>query len=959
LRADAGVTADAANAVSLWEDQSPNGFDATQATAESMPKLVTNAINSKPALRFDGGDDYLDVATAAGLDIVGDIASFAVIRVDDYANYNGIWGKTAGPNANLPAPNDYYLIQGTGVPQLYRGDAGTFQNVQGERPVRANNYAVIGFKQTGTSVTHYLNGATNGVGEITAVPGDAGTNLKIGTREDLFTKLKGDMAELLIYNGTLSDQEITTAIEYLRNKYGILNSAPIVSITAPANNASLAAPANVNVVVSAVDDDGTIERVDLLANGRVIASATAAPFTFPVSMDTPGTVTFSAIAYDDKDANTASSNRVVTITGTIPTFSTSPKLKLWLRADQGVTVDAENKVSAWADQSGNNNNAVQGDPAFAPTLGTLDGKPAVSFDAVEDYLDVADSDSISITNDIASFFVTRFADFAGFRAVWSKTSGNQARPLDYYLTSAQGVPTLIRGYSTNNEAGDPVNVNQSVAGAGRVAAGSTVFLGFQQQGADVTHYLNGAPFGTGRITLQPQDLDTPLKIGSRDDFGTFMKGEIAELLIFNAALTTEELATVRQYLGGKYNLPSVQVANTGPVTGLEFTGSTQITVPSDITVNATAADADGSVVRVDFYANGGLIGSDTTAPYSASAKVNRGGNVVLTAVAVDNLGLRKEATNSISLTATGGEPAAIPADGLVLWLRPDRGVTMNTNGLVTLWEDWSGNFNNARQTDETKAPRLVADGLNGHDVLQFDGTNDFLEVGHSSSLAIAGDISTFFVINVEDYGTFRAVWGKTAGNLPAANDYYLLPNDGLARFYHGTAGGAIGQVTSTAPVPSGEYVTAGYSLGGTTATHYLNGAENGTGELTAAGGDSGTPLLIGTRGDQFTRFKGAFAELVIYNRVLTEQEWTTLQSYFQQKYFGGGPNDVVLSVSRAAANAITISWLASAGGTLESSTAVGPTASWTAVTEPVVPNGDSSTVTVTATGTTRFFRLRR
>ena len=207
-----GVTTDASSAVSLWEDQSPNGFDATQAAAESMPKLVANAINAKPALRFDGGDDYLDVATAAGLDIVGDIASFAVVRVDDYANYNGIWGKTAGPNGNLPAPNDYYLIQGTGVPQLFRGDAIAFQNVQGERPVRASTYAVIGFKQTGTTVTHYLNGATNGVGEITAVPGDVGTNLKIGTREDLFTKLKGDMAELLIYNGTLSDGEITTAI---------------------------------------------------------------------------------------------------------------------------------------------------------------------------------------------------------------------------------------------------------------------------------------------------------------------------------------------------------------------------------------------------------------------------------------------------------------------------------------------------------------------------------------------------------------------------------------------------------------------------------------------------------------------------------------------------------------------------------------------------------------------------
>src|SRR5687768_16455501 len=114
VRADAGVTADASGAVSLWEDQSPNGFDATQTDPAAMPVLVTNAVNAKPVLRFDGGADFLDVASAAGLDIIGDIASFAVIRVDDYVNYNAIWGKTA---ANFPAPNDWYLIAGNGIPQ--------------------------------------------------------------------------------------------------------------------------------------------------------------------------------------------------------------------------------------------------------------------------------------------------------------------------------------------------------------------------------------------------------------------------------------------------------------------------------------------------------------------------------------------------------------------------------------------------------------------------------------------------------------------------------------------------------------------------------------------------------------------------------------------------------------------------------------------------------------------------
>src|SRR6185295_8121514 len=122
--------------------------------------------------------------SADPFNIVGDIATFAVIRVDDYLNYNSIWGKTAGTDRNIPAPTDFYLSIGSGIPQAFRGDGSDFGNVAGARPVRPNNYVVIGFQQEGTTLTHFLNGQTNGVGEIpdTVVPADGGTNLKIGSR---------------------------------------------------------------------------------------------------------------------------------------------------------------------------------------------------------------------------------------------------------------------------------------------------------------------------------------------------------------------------------------------------------------------------------------------------------------------------------------------------------------------------------------------------------------------------------------------------------------------------------------------------------------------------------------------------------------------------------------------------------------------------------------------------------
>ncbi len=78
---------------------------------------------------------------------------------------------------------------------------------------------------------------------------------------------------------------------------------------------------------------------------------------------------------------------------------------------------------------------------------------------------------------------------------------------------------------------------------------------------------------------------------------------------------------------GNNQKPSVAI--TRPTSGGTFwTGDT-------LTVTASASDADGSISSVKFYANGNLIATDTTSPYSTTwAPV--AGNYSLTAVATDN-----------------------------------------------------------------------------------------------------------------------------------------------------------------------------------------------------------------------------------------------------------------------------------------------------------------------------------
>jgi hypothetical protein len=92
---------------------------------------------------------------------------------------------------------------------------------------------------------------------------------------------------------------------------------------------------------------------------------------------------------------------------------------------------------------------------------------------------------------------------------------------------------------------------------------------------------------------------------------------------------------------------------TSPATGTSFASGTAVTIAAD------ATDVGGSVSSVDFYADGQLIGTDTSSPYSVIWTNASVGSHTLTAVAKDN---SQQTTTSapvqITVTAPGGGATA-------------------------------------------------------------------------------------------------------------------------------------------------------------------------------------------------------------------------------------------------------------------------------------------------------------
>ncbi len=95
--------------------------------------------------------------------------------------------------------------------------------------------------------------------------------------------------------------------------------------------------------------------------------------------------------------------------------------------------------------------------------------------------------------------------------------------------------------------------------------------------------------------------------------------------------------------GGSNVAPTVSL--TSPVGGSVFTA------PATIVIGAVAADADGTIAKVDFYQGSTLLGTDATAPYSFTWSNVAAGSYTLTAVATDNLG----ATGTSAPITTGAQ----------------------------------------------------------------------------------------------------------------------------------------------------------------------------------------------------------------------------------------------------------------------------------------------------------------
>jgi hypothetical protein len=233
----------------------------------------------------------------------------------------------------------------------------------------------------------------------------------------------------------------------------------------------------------------------------------------------------------------------------------------WYDANSGTYYDDSNGMIAWYDKSGNGNTmwTFNGGPLNTDSVADFNNYPAVAFDGTDDFCYTADGHSIiSSEGDAAAWTV-----FVVFK-------NNGSGPYD-----------IITGFEddTNDRRG-AIQFGAGVCNAGRVWAGPATSTPYKDA-ISITNCTSGGWLFTGRASGTTTSgnmliqngtdkfdghLNSTYNTGGADsnnlcianrykDTHTFtISAYIAEVIWFDAALSSDDRAPVATYLNNKYGL---------------------------------------------------------------------------------------------------------------------------------------------------------------------------------------------------------------------------------------------------------------------------------------------------------------------------------------------------------------------------------------------------------------------
>ena len=410
--------------------------------------------------------------------------------------------------------------------------------------------------------------------------------------------------------------------------------APSVSLSAPANNATVSGTVTLSATAS---DNVGVAGVQFVLDGATTIGPEDTSSPYSVSWATTGVSdgahTLSAVARDAAGNLTQSASRTVQVSNAAPPQGAGLVAAYSFNWGTGTALTD-------ASPSGNHG-TISG--ATWTTSGRNAG--ALQFDGTNDLVTIADSASLDLTSGATIEAWVYPTSVSGTRtAVLKEISGNLA-----YALYANDSANRGRGSVRIN------SVTRSSASTATLPLNTWTHIAMTYDGSTLRFFRNGSQNSSLAVTGLITTSSSPLRLGGSQVFGQYFAGRLDDVRIYNRALSATEIQTDQATAvpgdAAPSDTTSPTVSISSPTAGTVVSGSR--------TVSATAADNVG-VAGVQFYVDGNAIGSeDTSSPFSVSWSTTSIGNGshALTARARDAAGnttLSSSVSVTVSNTSGGG-----------------------------------------------------------------------------------------------------------------------------------------------------------------------------------------------------------------------------------------------------------------------------------------------------------------
>ena len=225
----------------------------------------------------------------------------------------------------------------------------------------------------------------------------------------------------------------------------------------------------------------------------------------------------------------------------------SPKVApvLSLRADRGLKLDANNHVESWQDASEQAHHATQTQAAFRPTWvrQAVNGRPAVRFSGQRQFMHLTGQVVSRQQFTVLAVVTDRGTKEHRHRTLFSNWNGGAGNSVTSLFVGTTG-PYRVR-------------VTDDFTSSQKLSQTTNPFLltaRAAQNTVDV--FQNGRPFAMQARALSTRNLTTAFVLGQQGNInGEYWIGDVAEIQVYNQALTNRQLEHVSNALAARYDLP--------------------------------------------------------------------------------------------------------------------------------------------------------------------------------------------------------------------------------------------------------------------------------------------------------------------------------------------------------------------------------------------------------------------